>query len=51
MGAVSPTMTPGSEQTLHDLRLERHALRTEQARAAWWRRVVRSRIDLAVAMG
>ena len=42
-------MTSRVAQTLHDLRLERHALRAEQARVSRWRRVVRARIDLAVA--
>jgi hypothetical protein len=37
------------ERPLHDLRLERRALRAERELVAWWRRVVRARIDLAVA--
>lgn len=43
-------MTSRVAQTLHHLRLERHALRAEQARISRWRRVVRARIDLAVAL-
>ncbi|KSW15044.1 hypothetical protein [Cellulomonas sp. B6] len=37
------------EHPLHDLRLERRALRAERELVAWWRRVVRARIDLLVA--
>ncbi|MBD7920033.1 hypothetical protein H9657_17310 [Cellulomonas sp. Sa3CUA2] len=36
-------------EPLHDLRLERRALRAERDRVGWWRRVVRARMDLAVA--
>ncbi|UZN02810.1 hypothetical protein [Cellulomonas sp. S1-8] len=36
-------------EPLHDLRLERRALRAERDRVSWWRRVVRARMDLAVA--
>lgn len=38
-----------SDEPLHDLRLERRALRAERDRVGWWRRVVRARMDLAVA--
>lgn len=38
-----------SDEPLHDLQLERRALRAERDRVGWWRRVVRARIDLAVA--
>lgn len=38
-----------SDEPLHDLRLERRALRAERDRVSWWRRVVRARMDLAVA--
>lgn len=37
------------DEPLHDLRLERRALRAERERVGWWRRVVRARMDLAVA--
>lgn len=37
------------DEPLHDLRLERRALRAERDRVSWWRRVVRARMDLAVA--
>ncbi len=37
------------EHPLHDLRLARRALRAERDRVGWWRRVVRARMDLAVA--
>ncbi|GIG41046.1 hypothetical protein [Cellulomonas phragmiteti] len=37
------------DEPLHDLRLERRALRAERDRVGWWRRVVRARMDLAVA--
>ena len=47
---MSRGMTSRVGQTLHHLRLERHALRAEQARISRWRRVVRARIDLAVAL-
>lgn len=36
-------------QQVMDLRLDRRALRAERARVAWWRRLVRARLDLAVA--
>ena len=36
-------------ESLHTLRLERRALRAERDRVRWWRRVVRARLDLAVA--
>jgi hypothetical protein len=42
-------MTPPVEQRVRDLRLDRRALRVERARVAWWRRLVRARLDLAVA--
>ncbi|WP_421735151.1 hypothetical protein [Cellulomonas sp.] len=42
-------MTPPVEQRVSDLRLDRRALRAERARVAWWRRLVRARLDLAVA--
>ncbi|MBO9555285.1 hypothetical protein [Cellulomonas sp.] len=42
-------MTPPVEQRVRDLRLDRRALRVEHARVAWWRRIVRARLDLAVA--
>lgn len=38
-----------SGEPLHDLRLERRALRAERERVGWWRRVVRARMDLAIA--
>ena len=42
-------MTSPVEQRVNDLRLDRRALRAEHARVAWWRRLVRARLDLAVA--
>jgi hypothetical protein len=42
-------MTPATEQRVRDLRLDRRALRAERARVGWWRRLVRARLDLAVA--
>ncbi|WP_029289311.1 hypothetical protein [Cellulomonas sp. HZM] len=42
-------MTRPVGQRVRDLRLDRRALRAEQARVGWWRRLVRARIDLAVA--
>jgi len=42
-------MTPGGDHQVRSLRLDRRALRAEQARVVWWRRLVRARIDLAVA--
>jgi len=43
-------MTPAVEHRVRDLRLDRRALRAEHARVTWWRRLVRARLDLAVAM-
>jgi hypothetical protein len=43
-------MIPAVEQSrVRDLRLDRRALRAEHARVMWWRRLVRARLDLAVA--
>jgi hypothetical protein len=42
-------MTAPTEQRVRDLRLDRRALRAERARVGWWRRLVRARLDLAVA--
>ena len=42
-------MTPPVEHRVSDLRLDRRALRAEHARVTWWRRLVRARLDLAVA--
>ncbi len=42
-------MTSPVEQRVSDLRLDRRALRAEQARVTWWRRLVRARLDLAIA--
>ena len=42
-------MTTPTEHRVRDLRADRRALRAEQARVGWWRRIVRARIDLAVA--
>jgi hypothetical protein len=42
-------MTHPVEQRVRDLRLDRRALRAEHARVTWWRRLVRARLDLAVA--
>ena len=42
-------MTSPVESRVRDLRLDRRALRAERARVAWWRRLVRARLDLAVA--
>ncbi|WP_448631079.1 hypothetical protein [Cellulomonas soli] len=42
-------MTLMDSQQVVDLRLDRRALRAERARVAWWRRLVRARLDLAVA--
>ncbi|GEL93938.1 hypothetical protein [Cellulomonas composti] len=42
-------MTTPVEPRVRDLRLDRTALREEQARVGWWRRLVRARLDLAVA--
>lgn len=43
-------MIPAVEQRVRDLRLDRRALRAEYARVTWWRRLVRARLDLAVAL-
>lgn len=48
MRAEPPRVT-SPDEPLHDLRLERRALRAERDRVGWWRRVVRARMDLAVA--
>jgi len=37
------------EGRVGQIRLDRRALRTERARVAWWRRLVRARMDLLVA--
>ena len=42
-------MAPPLQQRASDLRLDRRALRTEHARVTWWQRLVRARLDLAVA--
>lgn len=42
-------MTPPVDARVRDLRLDRRALRAEQALVGWWRRLVRARLDLAVA--
>ena len=42
-------MTSPVQQRASDLRLDRRALRTEHARVTWWQRLVRARLDLAVA--
>ncbi len=42
-------MIPAVEHRVRDLRLDRRALRAEHARVTWWRRLVRARLDLAVA--
>jgi hypothetical protein len=42
-------MTSPVQQRVSDLRLDRRALRAEHARVTWWRRLVRARLDLAVA--
>lgn len=42
-------MTPPVGAPILDLHLHRRALRAEQARVSWWRRLLRARIDLAVA--
>jgi len=42
-------MAPPVDQRVSDLRLDRRALRAEHARVTWWRRLVRARLDLAVA--
>jgi hypothetical protein len=40
---------PPTEQEIRSLRLDHRALRAEKARVAWWRRLVRARLDLLVA--
>jgi len=42
-------MNPAVEYRVRDLRLDRRALRAEHARVTWWRRLVRAKLDLAVA--
>ncbi|WP_426593352.1 hypothetical protein ACPPVS_16695 [Cellulomonas sp. McL0617] len=42
-------MIPAVEHRVRDLRLDRRALRAEHARVTWWRRLVRAKLDLAVA--
>lgn len=42
-------MTPRGDQRVRNLRLDRRALRAEQARVGWWRRLVKARMDLLVA--
>jgi len=42
-------MIPSTEPRVADMRLDRRALRAERARVDWWRRLVRARLDLAVA--
>lgn len=42
-------MAAAAEQEIRTLRLDHRALRAERARVAWWRRLVRARIDLLVA--
>ncbi len=42
-------MTAPTGQEIRALRLDHRALRAERARVAWWRRLVRSRLDLLVA--
>ncbi len=42
-------MAAATEQEIRALRLDHRALRAERARVAWWRRLVRSRLDLLVA--
>lgn len=42
-------MAPPVDQRVSDLRLDRRALRAEHDRVTWWRRLVRARLDLAVA--
>jgi len=42
-------MTPPVGAPILDLHLHRRALRAEQARVGWWRRLLRARMDLAVA--
>ena len=42
-------MAASTAQEIRTLRLDHRALRAERARVAWWRRLVRSRLDLLVA--
>jgi hypothetical protein len=42
-------MAPPVDERVRDLHLDRRALRAEHARVTWWRRLVRARLDLAVA--
>jgi len=42
-------MISAGEHRVRDLRLDRRVLRAEHARVTWWRRLVRARLDLAVA--
>ena len=42
-------MPAPTEQEIRSLRLDHRALRAEKARVAWWRRLVRARLDLLVA--
>ncbi|HEY0117740.1 MAG TPA: hypothetical protein VGC04_03060 [Cellulomonas sp.] len=42
-------MAAATEQEIRGLRLDHRALRAERARVAWWRRLVRARLDLLVA--
>ena len=42
-------MPAPTEQEIRSLRLDHRALSAERARVAWWRRLVRARLDLLVA--
>lgn len=42
-------MPAPTEQEIRSLRLDHRALRAEKTRVAWWRRLVRARLDLLVA--
>ena len=42
-------ITPPADVPVLDLHLHRRALRAERARVGWWRRLVRARMDLAIA--
>lgn len=42
-------MAAPTEHEIRSLRLDHRALRAERARVAWWRRLVRARLDLLVA--
>ncbi|MBO3083149.1 hypothetical protein [Cellulomonas fengjieae] len=42
-------MSSPVQQRASDPRLDRRALRAEHARVTWWQRLVRARLDLAVA--